>query len=110
MATSITALNIRIAADASEVYEAAKRMSSTMRSVNQVMEAAKTPVERYQQSLARLDAAYIHNKITTEQYIRGVNQIGKAYDDLIRKQDEAKNKDASAMSSMLGNIKRLAAA
>lgn len=110
MATSITALNIRIAADASEVYEAAKRMSSTMRTVNQVMEAAKTPVERYQQSLARLDAAYIHNKITTEQYIRGVNQIGKAYDDLIRKQDEAKNKDASAMSSMLGNIKRLAAA
>jgi tape measure domain-containing protein len=110
MTTSITALNIRIATDASEVYEAGKRMSSTMRTVNQVMESAKTPIERYQQSLTRLDAAYIHNKITTEQYIRGVQQIGKSYDDLIRKQDEAAKKDQSTMGGMLGNIKRLAAA
>jgi tape measure domain-containing protein len=110
MTTSITALNIRIATDASEVYEAGKRMSSTMRTVNQVMEASKTPIERYQQSLTRLDAAYSHNKITTEQYIRGVQQIGKSYDDLIRKQDEAAKKDQSTMGGMLANVKRLAAA
>jgi tape measure domain-containing protein len=110
MTTSITALNIRIATDASEVYEAGKRMSSTMRTVNQVMEASKTPIERYQQSLTRLDAAYSHNKITTEQYIRGVQQIGKSYDDLIRKQDEAAKKDRATTGGMLANIKRLAAA
>ncbi len=110
MTTSITALNIRIATDASEVYEAGKRMSSTMRTVNQVMEASKTPIERYQQSLTRLDAAYAHNKITTEQYIRGVQQIGKSYDDLIRKQDEAGKKDQATTGGMLANIKRLAAA
>ena len=110
MATSITALNIRIAADASEVYEAAKRMSSTMRTVNQVMEAAKTPVERYQQSLARLDAAYIHNKITTEQYIRGVNQIGKALDDASGKQERAARRQAEANNTMLVSIRRLAGA
>jgi hypothetical protein len=110
MTTSITALNIRIAADASEVYEAAKRMSSTMRNVNQIMDAATTPVERYQQSLARLEAAYMKNRITTEQYIRGVQQIGKAYDESVAKQSKATRQQTESSNAMILSLRRLAGA
>jgi hypothetical protein len=110
MTTSITALNIRIAADASEVYEAAKRMSSTMRTVNQIMDAATTPVERYQQSLAKLEAAYMRNRITTEQYIRGVQQIGKAYDESVAKQNRASKQQAESSNAMILSLRRLAGA
>jgi hypothetical protein len=110
MTTSITALNIRIATDASEVYEAAKRMSSTMRNVNQIMDAATTPVERYQQSLARLEAAYMKNRITTEQYIRGVQQIGKAYDESVAKQSKATRQQTESSNAMILSLRRLAGA
>ena len=110
MTTSITALNVRIAADASEVYEAGKRMSSTMRTVNQVMEAAKAPIERYQQTLARLDAAYVHNKISTEQYIRGIRQINKAYDEAASKQSRSARQQEAASGSMITSLRRLAGA
>ena len=110
MTTSITALNIRIATDASEVYEAGKRMSSTMRTVNQVMESATTPVERYQQSLAKLEAAYMRNRITTEQYIRGVQQIGKAYDESVAKQNRASKQQAESSNAMILSLRRLAGA
>jgi len=110
MTTSITALNIRIAADASQVYDAAKRMSSTMRNVNQIMDAATTPVERYQQSLARLEAAYMKNRITTEQYIRGVQQIGKAYDESVSKQSRATKQQTESSNAMILSLRRLAGA
>jgi hypothetical protein len=110
MTTSITALNIRIATDASEVYEAGKRMSSTMRTVNQIMDAATTPVERYQQSLAKLEAAYMRNRITTEQYIRGVQQIGKAYDDSVAKQNRASKQQTESSNAMILSLRRLAGA
>jgi hypothetical protein len=110
MTTSITALNIRIAADASQVYDAAKRMSSTMRNVNQIMDAATTPVERYQQSLARLEAAYMKNRITTEQYIRGVQQIGKAYDESVAKQSKATRQQTESSDAMILSLRRLAGA
>jgi hypothetical protein len=110
MTTSITALNIRIAADASQVYDAAKRMSSTMRNVNQIMDAATTPVERYQQSLARLEAAYMKNRITTEQYIRGVQQIGKAYDESVAKQSKATRQQTESSNAMILSLRRLAGA